>query len=455
MIDPGSFRDPDGFVISNDDKILRVVNESYRSNYEHFIRSGLKNLLVSENIIIDFKESFSQKKYSSNQFKILVTEKVYPFIYPYEWSFSQLKEAAILTLELQKKCAKYGMSLKDASPYNIQFVNNSPVFIDLLSFEKTDDFNWKPIKQFYEMFFSPLLLSSRIDPHFIKLIITNIDGIPLRIVNKIIPFKTKFNPSIFLNIVLPNLFSNSGKKESKKRLDKNKHLTIINFLIESVKKIKLKGNTEWKNYNKETITEKESYVFQKEHSIKKLIKNHIEEIDELWDIGSNNGHYSRFFTKKAKNIMSFDIDWNCIEENYLINKSLNIKNIYPILLDLTNPSPGIGWNNQERKKLFDRLNTPDVINSFAIMHHIINKNIPIDYFLEFTMRSRKYIIFEYIPIDDPKCVEIFQSRDQKFILNYPTCSYIESVYNREFILIKKTLLGKTKRILYLFKRKNI
>ena len=174
---------------------------------------------------------------------VLKVDRIFPITYPFEWCFSQFKDAAILTLEIQKISLKYKMMLKDANPYNIQFKDSKAIFIDTLSFEKINDENyaWVAYKQFCEMFLGPLCLMSFVDPSLCKLLIPNIDGIPLTLVNKLLKLKHKFNPSIFIHIVLPNIINSkveSKPSEIKKKISKKQHLNIIEQLLIFIKNLK-------------------------------------------------------------------------------------------------------------------------------------------------------------------------------------------------------------------------
>ena len=453
--DAGSFRDPSGYIIYEDDEIIRVINYTYKENFDHFINSGFYKFLIKDQLIVSHKIS-NQKKYSDDQYLTICPEKIFPITYPYEWSFSQLKDAALLTLNIQKKAVEFNMSLKDASPYNVQFKDNSPIFIDTLSFEKisNSDYTWKPYKQFNEMFLAPLSLMSMQDARLSKLSINFIDGIPLSLLNKLLSFRNKLNPSIFLNVVIPHMISNWSKSKSKKEItiSKKQHLNIIDQLISFIKNLKLLNeNSEWENYNIETNIEKINYVKHKEKIVSSLLKK--EELKLSWDIGSNDGHYSRIIAEsRSDQVISMDIDWHCVEQNYLFNKKNDIKNVYPLLVDLSNPSPSIGWLNNERSSIFKRIGSPDLICCLAIMHHILNRNIPLDYFMEFLSSTKKYLLIEFVPIDDPKCQEIFESRDKSFY--YPSKTEFENVFKRKFnIIYEKNLMG-TKRILYLFEKLN-
>jgi len=157
-IEPSSFRDPNGFVFYYDGKLFRQINKSYQKNYEHMIESGLYKKLIDEHLLIPHTESNIPPPQPSIAFKI-IEPKIIPFIsYPYEWCFSQLKDAALTTMKIQKISMEFEMTLKDASAYNIQFLNGNPIFCDTISFELYDDGQpWYPYKQFCQDFQSFLL----------------------------------------------------------------------------------------------------------------------------------------------------------------------------------------------------------------------------------------------------------------------------------------------------------
>ena len=230
------------------------------------------------------------------------------------------------------------------------------------------------------MFLGPICLMKHVDHSTNKLLINYINGIPLWLVNKLMPLKNKFSLTVFTHIVLHNLIkvnlsSNSSKEEKKSTLSKTKHLNIIDQLEDYVSKLKApKTNTEWANYNEETLNEKEEYVIDKEKTVLTFLKH--EKYNICWDVGSNDGFFSYLIAKdNTENLISFDIDWRCVDKNYLTCKEQNINNVFPIVLDLSNPSPAIGWLNLERSSTFERFGSPDLICCFAIIHHIINSGI--------------------------------------------------------------------------------
>ena len=218
-----------------------------------------------------------------------------------------------------------------------------------------------------------------------------------------------------------------------------------------VRKMKIiKEDSEWGEYNFETVSEKKDYVKDKEETIESMLKDVKHNV--VWDIGSNDGYYSRKVSDLTNgHVMSIDIDWKCVEKNYLINQRKKIDNVTPILADLSNPSPGIGWMNQERSPIYSRIGEPGLICLFAVLHHIINRNVPIDFIIDFIAKSSKNVLIEYVPLSDPKSQIIFASRGDEF--TYPSQEEFEEKVSSQFNVVEKKKLAQTDRILFLLEKK--
>ena len=211
---PSSFRDPSGYLFYLDGSLYRQINHNYKENYDHLMNSGLYDSLVNANLLIPHKEVDILESKTNEYYKIIKPEPI-PFIsYPYEWCFSQLKDAALTTLMIQKKSLEFGMSLKDCSAYNIQFRKGIPIFIDTLSFEKyVEGKPWIAYKQFSQHFFAPLVLQYYRDVRLNQLFRIYIDGAPLDLVSSMLPFYTWLKFSMLSHI---HLHSKSQKHFSKK-----------------------------------------------------------------------------------------------------------------------------------------------------------------------------------------------------------------------------------------------
>ncbi|RPJ80266.1 MAG: SAM-dependent methyltransferase, partial [Acidobacteria bacterium] len=200
---PSSFRDPSGFLFWRDGTLYRQVNVAYRDDYCRLIDSSLYDSLVAARLLIPHEEVPVEAARPGEAYKVIRPEPVDFVSYPYEWCFSQLKDAALATLAIQKKAIGFGMSLKDASAYNVQFHAGRPVLVDTLSFETYKEGRpWPAYRQFCQHFLAPLTLMSRTDVRLAQLLRTNIDGVPFVLASRLQPFRTRFMFSTLAHIHL-------------------------------------------------------------------------------------------------------------------------------------------------------------------------------------------------------------------------------------------------------------
>ena len=447
-----SFRDPSGFLFYENGILFRQINKSYEKHYLKLMSSGLYDELISKNLMISHEDVDMSVK-SLDGFKIIKPEKIQFISYPYEWSFSQFRDAAILTLEIQKIALKHNMILKDASSYNIQFKNNHPIFIDSLSFEEyVEGQTWNAYGQFCRHFVAPIALMSNKDIRLQQLLRIHIDGIPLDLASKLLPIKTLAMFSLISHI---HFHSKSEKKYSSKKINVKKinmkrrsFEGLIENLLSGIKKSKLKlEDTEWGDYYDDTNYTNES--FNKKQKIVKEFLN-LSNPDVVWDLGSNTGIFSRIASETCSTVISFDIDPLAIEKNYLYLKNKNIKNILPLLMDLANPSGNIGWDNNERMSLINRGPT-DMILALALIHHlVITNNIPLDRLVNFFQKLTRYLIIEFMPKEDSQISRLLVSREDIF-KNYDKQNF-ENEFSKKFNIIKTVNIKNTLRTLYLMEK---
>ncbi|HYC28343.1 MAG TPA: hypothetical protein VEB42_05990, partial [Chitinophagaceae bacterium] len=132
---PSSFRDPSGFVFRTNGQVYRQVNQQYAATYDRFMQSGLYEKLTASKKLLPHTEIAENITGTDNWYKTLLPEQVRFISYPYEWCFDELKDAALLVLDIMKESIAHGFILKDATPFNVQFYNGKPVWIDTLSFD--------------------------------------------------------------------------------------------------------------------------------------------------------------------------------------------------------------------------------------------------------------------------------------------------------------------------------
>jgi hypothetical protein len=448
-----SFRDPSGFLFYYEHSLYRQINKSYSEHYEHLMKSGLYDSLIKENLLIPHEEVDVYVPLKEKHYKT-IQPKLIPFIsYPYEWSFSQLKDAALLTLKIQKIAMKFDMILKDASVYNVQFLDGKPIFIDSLSFEKYEEGKpWKAYKQFCQHFLAPIALMSHKDIRLNQLFKLYVDGIPLDLVSKLLPLKTRSMFSLLTHIhghaKSQKHYEHKKIDLKKNRLSKRSFEGIIESLNSGISKSKWSfEDTEWGNYYLNTNYSDPAFKHKMD-----LVEQFIQNIKpkNVWDLGANTGIFSRISSKIGIHTVAFDIDPVAVEKNYLECKKNEEKNILPLILDLTNPSPDIGWENKERKSFLDR-GPVDLVLALALVHHLaISNNLPLEMISEFFKKICNFLIIEFIPKSDSQVQRLLTTRED--IFNDYNRNFFESKFKENFEILESINVNDSERVIYLMKR---
>ena len=441
----------------NDGGILyRQVNQVYAENYDRLMESGLYRKLVKSGLLISHQEVEQVKGRNETAHKVLQPERI-PFIsYPYEWSFSQYKEAALTTLSIQKRALKVGMTLKDASAYNIQFVDGKPLLIDTLSFETyIDGQPWVAYRQFCQHFLAPLALMAFKDVRLSHLMRVYVDGIPLDLASQILPGKTRLNFGLLTHIHVhagaQKHYADTDVEHHRARgnMSKQAMVGLIESLEGTIKKLKWKViETEWGNYY--DITNYSDAAF--EHK-KEIIADWVEHVQPgmVWDLGANNGQFSRIASERGIFTVSSDLDPVAVEQNYLQLIEHDEKYLLPLLLDLTNPSPDLGWANQERDSFLHR-GPADLVFALALIHHLaISNNVPLERVSEFFAALGKWLVVEFIPKSDLQVQKLLKSRED--IFGQYTQGGFEKAFALYFDLIETIPVRDSERVLYLLQKR--
>lgn len=450
---PGSFRDPSGFLFQQDGVIYRQVNLVYKDDYDHLMDSGLYQALVDDNLLIPHEEVGIEPPVPELAYKIIKPEPI-PFIsYPYEWCFSQLRDAALTTLKVQRKALDFGMSLRDSSAYNIQFKNGRPIFIDTLSFGKyCEGQPWVAYRQFCQHFLAPLALMSYKDIRLSQLLCIYIDGLPLDLTSCLLPWRTRLRFSLLSHI---HLHARSQKRFADKpinvgqyRLSRYAFLGILNSLESTVKNLKWQPKgTEWADYYQDTNYSPQAF----EHK-KTIVAGFLDKVRPatVWDLGANVGVFSRLASDREIPTVSFDVDPAAVEKNYLDCVARGDTSILPLVIDLTNPSPGIGWENKERMSLKER-GPADAVLALALVHHLaISNNVPLSRIAGFLSDICHWLIVEFVPKTDSQVQRLLATREDIFP-NY-TRQAFEQEFSRYFTIDDSADVRESQRTLYLMRR---
>ena len=449
---PASFRDPSGFLFRDDEGVLyRQVNRCYESEFEALAKSGLYEELVKEKLLVEHEIVENSKALTDEAYQVIRPQLIPVVSYPYEWAFSALKDAALLTLNLQTIALDREMSLKDASAYNVQFVGCKPLFIDTLSFESYEQGKpWVAYGQFCRHFLAPLMLMAHTDVDLGRLSELYIDGVPLELASKLLPWKTRLSLGaqlhLFMHAKMLRKHSNttSAKKTQVGSLPKQKQLLLLENLKSLVSGLRWKAaGTEWSDYYEDN-----SYTDESASSKRELVSSFLQKIgpSSAWDLGANTGVYSRLSVEHGAYCCAWDIDPACVESGYLIGKKRGEERMLPLRLDLTNPSPALGWGLEERSSFSDRASV-DVVMALALIHHLaIANNVPLISVARFLRKVGSNLIIEWVPKADVQVQRLLQSRKDIFD-KYDQYSF-EAAFEQFYNIEERLSVGDDGRVLY-------
>jgi len=406
--------------------------------------------------MVPYTEASMDLAQSSDAYRILLPQQIRTMSYACEWCPEQLKDAALLTLHIQQLAMDHGMTLKDATPSNIQFDNGRPIFIDTLSFDLYDQTKpWIAYRQFCECFLFPLYLHRYAKTGTDKISTAWPDGIPANLTARLLPLRSRWNAGAWLHVFLQNKVGSrkSVTAEPKLRFSKTKlsrlieHLQSIISHPASPAEASAKAGpypSAWSNYYRETILGP-AYLEAK----LTLFRQYLQDIEysNALDLGCNEGLFSKILAETGIPVIAVDSDWPCIDKLYFDHPA----NILPLCIDLANPTPASGFRNAERAPFTDRA-CSDLVTALALIHHLaLHKNIPLALIADyFSQLANKYLIIEFIPLSDEKASELVARKEA------PTVGYdignFESAFCRHFRIEKKDRISGTERQLYLLKK---
>jgi hypothetical protein len=460
--EPGSFRDRDSRVVISGDAIYRALSPEGAEDWEALSGSPLLQQLTAAGKVIGTREvdpsvaGVSQDLLPTGVSKVLEHDRV-PFVsYPYEWTFSMLQDAAKLQLELGAAAIDAGLTLKDATPYNVQFLGSQPTFIDIGSFEKQAEGEpWIAYRQFCMLYLYPLLFQAHKDIPFHPWMRGSIDGIQPIDAIKVFSLRDRLRKGVFVHTSLHARLDRRANKSGPGSAEENKNTrqvkpSQIKAQLESmnrlVSKLKWKaGETSWSGYRQSNTysddDDKRKQAFVAEVAAEK--KPAL-----TWDMGCNDGAYSRIAAEHSDRVVAFDFDHATVEALYRSLKEEGNTKILPLVSNLADPSPALGWRGLERKTLVDR-GAPDLMLALALIHHVsISANIPIADFLQWARDMGTTLLIEFPKRTDPMVRALLANKHEGANPDYEEGNF-EAELEKRFTVERREELPSGDRVLYL------
>ncbi len=468
-METASFRDPSGRLFLHDGHVFRAMTSAgfeelsaaqSSDSLAGFVSSG--NLVTVSTVDASRADDVLKSTDFGDSLNYLAEHERIPFQnYPYEWSAEMLFAAAELTLDLHEKLLGEGFGLKDATPYNVLFRGSKPVFVDWLSFEKRDplDHVWLPQAQFLRTFVLPLLVNKEFGVPLSQIFQTNRDGIePEQVYAMAGAFKRLTSPFLTL-VTLPKMLG-GGKQsslyEKHRSDDPEKARFILEHQVRSLRKLLSKvrpddsRTSDWAEYVGPNQHFTDRYLSAKDAFVSQALADFPAKT--AMDVGCNTGYFSRIAARSGASVVALDLDPISVGRVWRMAAAENL-DILPLVVDMSRPSPGIGWLNAECPSFIARVSgRVDAVIMLAVIHHLlVTERIPLDDILRlFASIASDTLILEFVPPADPMFRQIARGRDHLF--DYLTKDHFETACKKYFRIERSEKLADSDRELYLLRK---
>lgn len=429
----------------------RVVTRRGLGDYEQYMRSGLHRRLLHSGLVLDHVEGPAPRP-EGTWARLLTPEQVEFISYPYEWSFDEMKDAALLTLNIQEDALAHGMTLKDASPFNVQFRGSRPVFIDTLSFENNCGGAWIAYEQFCRQFLAPLLLMANGWPDANRYLRLDMNGFPLTQASRLLPKGSWVRPGALLHVHLHARSVQSshggapppaaGGKDTKPALAQSLRKTVENLRrpVEA---------SPWASYYQEA----RFYSAQAQESKQSGVKSFtaLTQPRLAYDLGANTGLFARAMAENGALCIAFERDAACVNRLYLEERGNPSSRVLPLVMDLDNPSPALGCGLNATLSLAERPQA-DLVLCLALLHHLrFSANLPLRKIADFLALLGRRLLIEFVPPEDAAARMLIHGRDG--FDDYSPEGFL-GAFNEAYTLRGETPIQDSQRRLYLFERRN-
>jgi SAM-dependent methyltransferase len=456
-IEPGSFRDRTARVFYSNGSVCRGLSElaweewqsvAATSFFSHAMRAGR---IVATDVV---DPAVAHDAGLAQEWAAVLRHQTIPLVtYPYEWCFGMLRQAALLQLELLEAALSDGITLKDATPFNIQWIGSRPVFIDVASFIR-----WRPgqpwagYRQFCRTFLYPLFLQAYKGVAFQPWLRGRLDGISAQECRRLMSWRDMLRPGVVGHVVAQSRFERhyAGTTRDIRRelyqagFDKR----LISMNLAGLNKLVAQLSwappaSAWSEYASRNSYEPGD-AEEKERFVETALASRKLRI--VWDLGCNTGRFSRLAAKYADYVVAIDSDHESIERLYGELREGAVRNVLPLVMDVSDPSPGLGWRGMERRALIER-GRPDIVMCLALIHHLaITANVPIADLVDWLAEVGAAVVVEFPTPDDEMVKRLLLNKDSSYT-DYAV-EYFEKALDAHFHVHDRLTLSSGTRILY-------
>ena len=474
-----SFRDPAGSLFRYGSRVLRVVNSIGVADLEAFLNSkvGQQQMLAGSVVpttVLSEAECAKlladpsvRELFDSRGGKMIVEHDRVDFpSFPYEWTAEMLHAAGMLTLDLAQSLLADGLGLKDGTPYNILFRGPEPVFIDVLSFERREpgDSTWLPYAQFVRTFLLPLLANQSYGLGLDQILTTRRDGLEPEEVYRWSKLSQRLRPPFFSLVSMPTWLGRKHKQDDnsiyqKKLLsdpEKARYIldSVLNGLRNALNRLKpAQGkNSVWSDY----MTTNNNYTADHFDAKQRFVGEALNEFPSrsVLDVGCNTGTFSALAARSGAKVVSVDYDPVVLGDVWRNARKQKL-DILPLAVNITRPSPGTGWRNEECSSFLSRASGKfNAVLMLAVIHHmLVTERVPLADILALAAElTTNILVIEYVAPDDSMFQRLTRGREE--LHKDLTVELFESLCLRHFDIVRVQHVESTTRRLYLLKKRN-
>lgn len=462
--DPGSFRDRDSRVFLVEGEVWRGLSARALEEWRALEASGLarrwidSGRLVASELVERGPADAPRDAAGRPWAGFLRHARVEAISYPYEWSFGMLRAAALHTLELLADALPEGWILKDATPYNVQFQGARPVFVDAGSFERLPEgAAWVGYRQFCEQFLYPLLLTAHWGVDARPWLRGRLEGIPAGELRALCSWRDLWRPGVFAHVALPAALqkrfadAREDARQTVKQAGFRRELIEINVrkLRALVERLEWRAaSSTWSDYAENTTYDAAERA-RKAEFVRRAAAAHAGGV--VWDLGANTGEYSRVAAEHARLVVSLDADHLAVERNFRALAQEGRTDILPLVGDVTDPAPGLGWRGRERRRLEER-SRPDLVLALALVHHVaIGAHVPLPEVGAWLCGLGGDVVVEFVSKDDPQTRRLLRHKDDRYD-DYSLPALESALAPTHDVVAREVLQGGLRTLLHARKR---
>ena len=453
--DPGSFKDPDGGVLFHGNRVFRYFTDTGATSFRAVTASGLLDVLARKGIVVESRPvDMSQVpglSQAAPDAALFVEHPRIPFVsYCYEWPFGMLKAAALCHLDIVSTALEQGYILKDATPYNVQFLGTRPLFVDVASFEPyVEGQPWNAYSQFCHLFLNPLLLQALTGVRFQDWLRGALDGISPGDLSRTLSWRHKLRPAVFAHVALHAWLEEQARsapdKESMPRKAVGKHqlVRMVTQIRKTIAGLRPgRSPSIWTGYEEDNTYSRNARA-RKDTFVESALA--VSTPRTVWDLGCNTGRYALLASRHAAHVVAMDGDPDAVDALYE-RASASAPNVLPLVVNLLDPSPDRGWAQAERRGILQR-GPADMALCLALVHHLsIGGNVPLPRVAAWLRRTARRVIVEFVPKEDAGAQKLLRWKQDV----YPgyTQAAFEAALHEHFQISDQCRLPDSGRILY-------